>query len=252
MRGVVDPDESQFYQAIIWIAAKRPKKLEELQSQNIWTGARWFYATLDALPKNTGCSTALIVIDSLSRDELVRVPDLLLGLESHGTMVASIIVFDVAAGTTLHQAWRDQLFGMTGLFHQKVMPLIIAVDLYKEAGALLLLLNRFTYAAMLVCMDWFDVRVAASGWQGPCRYRKISSETFDGVLTAFNERLGSITSLPLLLAVENDFNMGHFSALADILDECRDADESTLATILTVETDEKLVVEINWLEMLSI
>jgi hypothetical protein len=243
MRDAIDPAESEYYQTILWIADEQPCHFDRWQRQP-WIGARWQHATQTQLPGIEGCATTLVMVQDLHEANAAQLVSALTRFEAQGSMLCAIVVRSTYGAWLIHRAWSNQTIAPA-----ENIPPIIAVETASDGYACLRLLNQFTYAAMLICADWFDVRVSFANWQRPCRYRHVGAENIDHALTLFAESAAE-QRLTLALQLDPEPDLDHFNSLADIAESrAYDKEGPLLLASLFCNTNSS-ASEIHWLELL--
>lgn len=241
MRDEIDPSESEYYQSILWIADERPRHFEQWQRQP-WIGTRWQHATQEQLPGTYGCTTTLVMVQDLHESNVKKIVCSLMKLETQGNMLCAIVVRNPYNAWLISAAWRHHATPPA-----ESMPLVIAVDTCADGYTCLRLLNQFTYAGMLICADWFDVRVSSAAWSCPHNYRHVGAENKEQALTQFSQTAAQ-ERVSFALQLDPEVDLDSFSNFADTA-ESRACDQERLLLTSLFSTTGSWASEIHWLEL---
>lgn len=254
MGRFIDPDESQYYQAIIWLSEKPAPCFEQEAQRDQLCGARWFHAALDTLPDISECSTALVVIDDIPADELMRVPDTFHRLGGRGVLLGAVVVLDTRRASVLCGLWNEQFRAAWESCSKVPIPMIVGVDTRAEVWSVLRLFNRITYGGLLVCVDWNDLLVAVEN-ESAYYYKSTVTGAFNDVLVELGEAIenaGPIVLAMLLEAVESAA-LEHFSEIVDVFAEAQENMDHALSVTAAYPYElSPFGAKICWLERMPV
>lgn len=252
VRGFIDPDKHECYQAVIHVGRGPAATLPQAGDSWEWTGVHWFDASLDEVPDTPRCFVALAVLESMDYPSLARVPGALHKLKACGTLLGAVAVAGAKQAAALYRLWQDHNATLVGPTQdERAVPMIVSVEDRADVRDVLRWCNMFTYAPMMVCADWFDIRTIGS--QGhPVRHHRIIADDYRTALDMFGRQSQQAGPVVMTSLVESAscMRLESISEIGEVVDRHNGSEPViTMITCILADHDDS-TTELHWLELL--